>query len=132
MKENLSVGSELATLVKNMPLKLKANLLNVEILVRAIDEDLIEVRNGRLHWKVENLTLLAVFCGMLWCGDRVEYNKRMRCYVLIQGDGKFPNRDLKDLFGVSSNLSVLRRHKFASCVTQEYEYMGLFRDYEGG
>ena len=103
---------ELAELVKHLPLKLQAGI-SVQVLERAIEERVIAITPaGRLEWKLESKTLLAHFCGRMWCGDTLTFNKRVRQYKWKFGAGRFPGKDLEELFGVGGLRDLRRKREF--------------------
>ena len=110
-----SVDQELvAELVKRLPMKLRIGV-RAEVLSAALQEGLLSVDDeGRWLWLLESKTLLAYFCGRMWCGDTPLYSKRASGYIWQSGEGRFPRKDLVALFGVR-NLRTLR----------EQRYMGL-------
>ncbi len=107
---NLSVVNEVAELVKHLPVKLRIGL-NTDALEVAIEENVISIEgDGRLKWKLENKTLLAHFCGRMWCGDTIVYNKRKGQWRWKLGERDFPEKDLNWLFG-EEGLRNLRRQR---------------------
>lgn len=106
-----SVRNEaMADLVKNLPMKLRVGL-RVEVLCAAVEEGFLTVTaEGKLVWLLESKTLLAYFCGRMWCGDTPIYNKRVGGYVWVSGGARFPKKDLVALFGVG-NLRTLREQR---------------------
>ncbi len=106
-----SVRNEiLEELVKHLPMKLRVGLCE-EVLYAAVEEGYLNVTaEGKLVWLLESKTLLAYFCGRMWCGDTPVYNKRAGGYVWMSGSVKFPKKDLEAIFGVR-NLRTLREHR---------------------
>ena len=103
-----------AELVKRLPMKLRIGV-RAELLMAALQEGLVTVTaDGHWQWQLESKTLLAYFCGRMWCGDTPIYSKRANGYIWQSGEGRFPRKDLVELFGVR-NLRTLR----------EQRYMGL-------
>lgn len=79
-----------------------------EAFFRAYTEGFIAVReDGLLRWTPENVTMLAYFCGRLWCGDSPLYIRLRETYIWNTGKRKLPAKAIEQLFGVK-NLSVLR------------------------
>ena len=69
--------------------------------MRAVEQGYIKVReNGTLEWMLENSTLLAYFCGRIWCGDRGEYSRRKKTMLWEFGGKGFPATALGRIFGV--------------------------------
>lgn len=96
--------------MKHLPMKLRVGL-RVEVLCAAVEEGLLSVTaEGRLVWMLESKTLLAYFCGRMWCGDTPIYNRRVGGHVWKSGGGRFPSKDLVALFGVG-NLRTLREQR---------------------
>lgn len=107
-----SVDQELvAELVKRLPMKLRIGV-RAEVLSAALQEGLLSVDDeGHWHYMLENKTLLAYFCGRMWCGDTPVYSKCTRGYVWQEGEGCFPRKEVEKLFGVS-NLRTLREQRY--------------------
>jgi len=100
-------------LVKHLPMKLRVGL-RVEVLCAAVEAGFLTVTaEGKLAWMLESKTLLAYFCGRMWCGDTPYYNKRAGGYVWMSGGVRFPKKDLVALFGVE-NLRTLRSQRCAN------------------
>ena len=91
----------LAVLVNQLPLNVRVNM-NFEVLERAVRSGLITVEDGHLQWMSGNNTLLAYFCGKMWCGDKGQYCRRKSRHVWIWGNGSFPAAALNRLFDVTT------------------------------
>ena len=108
MEQN--VQNELAELVKLLPKKIRQRA-NVEVIAAAIEENLLRItEDKRLMWLSENKTLLAYFCGRMWCGDSTHYYSDCRSWMWERGKVMFPEKDLNFLFGVR-NLRTLRKNR---------------------
>lgn len=102
--------NEVAELVKHLPLKLR-NDVRVEVLSAALQEGYLSVcENGQWQWQLENKTLLAYFCGRMWCGDSSHYSNKAHAHVWDRAITLFPEKDLTALFGVK-NLRTLRKNR---------------------
>ncbi|MGN0047343.1 MAG: hypothetical protein ACI37U_00390 [Bacteroides sp.] len=100
-----------ATLVKQLPLKLRARL-RVEVLARAVQAGLIGLcADGHLLWMGGNNTLLAYFCGKMWCGDRGRYSRRKQGHIWTMGNRTFPAAELNRLFGLTTLKQTRNRRK---------------------
>ena len=97
-KTNLEV---MADLVNQLPLNVRVNM-NTEVLARAVRTGLIRIDDGHLQWTSGNNTLLAYFCGKMWCGDNGQYSRRKNRHVWIWGNGSFPAAALNRMFGVTT------------------------------
>lgn len=100
-------SDEVAALVKRLPMKLRVGM-RAEVLSAALQEGLLSAADeGHWLWLLPSKTLLAYFCGRIWCGDMALYNPRVKAYLWQGGNGRFPQKDLTGLFGVH-NLRTLR------------------------
>lgn len=105
-----STHEALAALVRQLPLKLRSRA-NADVLAAAVAEHVIDLTpEGQLVWRLGSKTLLAHFCGRMWCGDTLVYNPRRRSWRWQLGEGNFPEKDLCRLFGVQG-LRNLRRQR---------------------
>ena len=112
--------NEVAELVKRLPVKLRTGV-RAEVLMAALQEGLVTVTDdGRWQWQLESKTLLAYFCGRMWCGDTPLYSKHARGWVWQSGQGRFPRKDLVELFGVR-NLRTLREQRFMALLPNGWE-----------
>lgn len=120
----------LARLVKKMPLRLRIGLSSREMLMAIDEEYVLLTPDGRMVWQLESNTLLAYFCGRLWCGDKPVYSRRLKGCVWKRGKRPFPNKALERLFGVQ-NLYMLRLRRTMRAVPMGYEYIDqLFENEE--
>ena len=75
-----------------------------ESVLAAIDQKLISFTDTGLKWKRSNV-LLAYFFGRLICGDTIKEGAMdQKMYYIVGGYGSepFPEKELEDLFGVTS------------------------------
>ena len=119
--EGSSVNQELvAELVKRLPMKLRVSV-RTEVLTLALQEGYLSVTDdGHWVWRLESKTLLAYFCGRMWCGDTPLYSKRARGYIWQSGGVRFPKKDLVALFGVR-NLRTLREQRYMGLLPAGWE-----------
>lgn len=107
----LTTDEAVAALVKQLPLKLRARL-RVEVLARAVQAGLIGLcADGHLLWMGGNNTLLAYFCGKMWCGDRGRYSRRKQGHIWTMGNRTFPAAELNRLFGLTTLKQTRNRRK---------------------
>lgn len=107
-RDGLSV--EMRAMVNRMPLTLQGKF-RPEVMQRAIDARLIRLtEEGEWVWLQGNKTLLAYFCGRMWCDDESVYSKRTRSYAWLRGQVAFPGKEIETLCG-KKYLRVLRRHR---------------------
>lgn len=106
--DELIIRDEVAALVKQLPMKLRYKA-DPRVLTLAVEQCYIAIdEQGRLRWLLESKTLLAYFCGRMWCGDTPR-NARGR-QVWVQGGCSFPAKDLDALFA-ATNLRTLREKR---------------------
>lgn len=80
-------------------------------LQRAIEAKMmIENPDGTLTWNGGSKTLLAYFCGRLWCGDTLERDKVTRELYWKLGKKPFPKKKIEALFG-TKGLRELRKQR---------------------
>lgn len=75
-----------------------------ESVLAAIDKKLISFTDTGLKWERSNV-LLAYFFGRLICGDTIQagaMDKKMHYFLGEYGNEPFPEKELEDLFGVTS------------------------------
>ena len=102
--------NELAELVKLLPKRVRERA-DIKVISAAIAERLIDItEDRRLMWLPENKTLLAYFCGRMWCGDSTHYYSDCRSWMWQRGRKMFPEKDLNLLFG-EKNLRTLRKNR---------------------
>lgn len=105
MKTGYSVQiqyEDMAALVKQLPLNLRCKM-RIDVMEQAVNERLITILDdGRLHWTGGSNTLLAYFCGRMFCGDHGQYSRRKQQEVWVQGTAPFPHAELSRLFGVKA------------------------------
>ncbi len=123
-----SLDQELvAELVKRLPMKLRIGV-RAEVLSVALQEGLVTVTaDGHWQWQLESKTLLAYFCGRMWCGDTPLYSKRASGYIWQSGEGRFPRKDLVALFGVR-NLRTLREQRYMGMLPMGWELVDKIFD----
>jgi len=113
-----SVHNELETLSK----LLRLTMLNEKAFDKAVEQGYIEVReDGTMEWMLESKTLLAYFCGRIWCGDYGKYSRRVGSTLWQLGDGVFPSARLERLFSVS--LLRQTRNKRKNLALPEYHQL---------
>ena len=111
MRRTFQKTDELAELAKQLPMRLRVGL-RVEVLWAALQEGYLCITDdGRWEWLLESKTLLAYFCGKMWCGDTAIYSKHVNGYIWQSGEQQFPKKDLMALFGVR-NLRTLREQRY--------------------
>ena len=87
----------------------------------ALQEGIVSVGDdGRWQWQLESKTLLAYFCGRMWCGDTPLYSQHARGWVWQSGEGRFPRKDLVALFGIR-NLRTLREQRYMGMLPVGWE-----------
>lgn len=118
---------EVAELVKRLPTKLRINV-RADVLQQALQEGLLTVADdGRWVWQLPSKTLLAYFCGRMWCGDMPLYSQRAQGYIWQEGQGRFPRKDLVALFGVNT-LRLLRKQRFWALLPKGWEQVDKIFD----
>lgn len=91
---------------------LELTMTNSEALSKAVEKGYVEVReDGTLAWMLESNTLLAYFCGRLWCGDKGMYSRRKKAMLWQVGDAAFPAVALGKVFGCTSLKQTRQRRK---------------------
>jgi len=111
MARNEVQPERMAELVKHLPRKLRTRV-RIEVLQAAMAHGYITITvEGRLQWHLPNKTLLAYFCGRMWCGDSSQYSNIAHAHVWKRTRYAFPDKDLSVLFGVR-NLRLLRKKRF--------------------
>ena len=91
---------------------LQNTMLNTHAFTRAINQGFITPReDGTLVWTLENHTLLAYFCGRLWCGDKGAYSRRKDAMLWQMGKKAFPAVALAKVFGINSLKQTRNRRK---------------------
>ncbi|MDO4196442.1 MAG: hypothetical protein Q4D33_09855 [Prevotellaceae bacterium] len=100
MEQNVQTHELVAVLAKQLPLSIRRGF-NVDIIVSAIEENIIALGDdGHLVWLPQNNTLLAYFCGRMWCGDKPVYIRSKGCQCWKTGKGIFHDIAFEQLFGV--------------------------------
>jgi len=108
MTGNTVLTKEMATLSK----LLQVTMLHAEAFAKAVEKGYVKVReDGTLAWTLKSNTLLAYFCGRLWCGDRGVYSRRKGAMLWQTGDGVFPAAALGKVFGCTSLKQTRHRRK---------------------
>lgn len=116
MANYASNDKSMSELVKHLTLKLRtpliANARAMSAFQAALDCGMISVTSEyKLEWHAESKTLLAYFCGRIWCDDRSSHSKRTCSHIWEQSSSmRFPCKDLVDLFDVQ-NLRTLREQR---------------------
>ena len=106
--DGLSV--EMRAMVNRMPPALLGRF-RPEVMQRALEAGLIRLTpEGGWVWLRGSKTLLAYFCGRMWCEDESVYSRRTRSYAWQRGLVAFPGKEIERLCG-EKNLKVLRRHR---------------------
>lgn len=104
------VQSELAELVNRLPKKIRQRA-DIDVIGAAIDENLMRItEDARLEWLMDSKTLLAYFCGRMWCGDKAHYYADCRLWQWEHAGVRFPEKALNCLFG-EKNLRTLRKNR---------------------
>ena len=102
----------LAELYRNLPMKVRKGMC-MDVMEAAIGANLIEItREGGLRWLSGNNTLLAYFCGKMWCGDYGWYSRRKGMWLWQMGKkGEFPAAALNRLFGITTLKQTRKRRE---------------------
>lgn len=99
MKQNTH-SKQVEELIKHLPVKLRRYVRD-DVLATAIDRNYISVNDDwTLHWVAGGSTLLAYFCGKMWCGDYGKHIRRSGKTVWKSGMRHFPASELGRLFGI--------------------------------
>lgn len=101
----------LAELVNHLPEKLRQGVRQ-DVLRNAMEQGYLSVTpEYKLTWMHESKTLLAYFCGRMWCGDSSHYSCEAHTHIWDRAMKKmFPEKDLTVLFG-ERNLRTLRKNR---------------------
>ena len=111
MRRTFQKTDEVAELAKHLPMRLRVGL-RVEVLWAALQEGYLCIADdGSWEWLLESKTLLAYFCGRMWCGDAAIYSNSAKGYIWQSGEQQFPRKELMALFGVR-NLRTLREQRY--------------------
>lgn len=103
-----------------LPKKLR-RYYDPRVMQRAIDSNLIIMTSaGRWLWNHDSRTLLAYFCGRMWCGDKAVYCHHSHCMIWKRGRRTFYDAELEQVFGVGS-LRQLREQRFFLKVPNDAE-----------
>lgn len=106
-----SVAEEAEAIRQRLPKKLRRHY-NAQVMLKAIREDLIVMTDdGHLRWNHESSTLLAYFCGRMWCGDKAVCCRHGSRKIWKRGNRPFLETELELLFGVP-HLRQLREKRF--------------------
>lgn len=124
MGQNI-LPNEMATLSKLLQL----TMLHTTAFDTAVDKGYVEVReDGTLMWMLESNTLLAYFCGRLWCGDKGTYSQRKHATLWHLGtQGAFPATALAKLFGCNS-LKQTRQRRKNMALPERHELIDILFD----
>lgn len=109
--EQSVLTNEMATLSK----LLQHTMLNKEAFLHAVEKGfIVSSEDGKhLQWTLGNNTLLAYFCGRMWCGDRGVFSKHMDDTIWQMGTrGVFPAKELNEIFGIVDMKDLRRKRKF--------------------
>ena len=92
---------------------LQQTMLDQEAFLVAVAKGYIVVGSDEehLHWTLGGQTMLAYFCGRMWCGDCGRYSRRRHSMLWMQGQGTFPGAMLDRLFGTSVLKQTRQRRK---------------------
>ncbi len=104
------VQNELAELIKILPKRIRERA-DIKVISAAIEDRLIDItEDGQLVWLLKSKTLLAYFCGRMWCGDSARYQSCCHTWVWERNGVVFPEKALNNLFGEKS-LRTLRKNR---------------------
>ena len=119
------VLKELAALSK----MLQKTMLDARAFEMAVKEGYIEVADDGKHlrWMLGNKTLLAYFCGKLWCGDKGFRSRRNGGMTWLTGKGAFPGAELNRLFECSV-LKQTRNNRRNLKLPEHYELVDALFD----
>jgi len=99
---------EMATLSK----LLQVTMLHAEAFDAAVEKGyIVMTEEGTLAWMLGSNTLLAYFCGRLWCGDKGMYSRRKKAMLWQMGEGVFPAVALGKVFGCTTLKQTRQRRK---------------------
>jgi len=89
--------------VAALPKMLQITMLNAQAFEGAMNKGYIVIAEDgeHLEWTLGNKTLLAYFCGKMWCGDIGVYSARKKCMLWQCGKGAFPADALKHVFNTN-------------------------------
>jgi len=103
-------------------------MLDAQAFEAAVERGYIEAReDGTLAWMLESNTLLAYFCGRLWCGDKGKYIRRKRAMVWQTGEKTFPAVSLGKVFGCNS-LKQARMNRKNNVLPEQHELIDMLFD----
>lgn len=104
-----------------LPQALKSTMRNKNAFDEAVKKGFIELTSdGHLRWMLHNSTLLAYFCGRMWCGDTGMYSRRKGTTVWHKGTGLFPAKELNRMFGMTT-LKTLRLNRSNRALPDYFE-----------
>lgn len=110
-----------------LPKELKHRVRNMAALDKALHCGYIVPMADHWEWTAGNKTLLAYFMGRLLCGDYPKMNKATGEWLWHEGKGLFPDKELRELFGMGS-LRSLRKNGFLSPLPREHEMIDSLFD----
>ncbi len=79
-----------------LPSKLRTQKA-LRILGMAVEEGLLKIDDGKYVWS-DSQTLLAWFCGMVWCDDEIGTDPVTKTEIVKIGGGFFSDKDFKKIF----------------------------------
>lgn len=110
---------------------LQVTMLNAQAFHRAVQYGYIQVdQKGNLHWMLGSTTLLAYFCGRMWCGDASRYSRRVQAGLWTFGKRQFPAASLNRTFGVTT-LKESRNRRKNRTLPRGYEVIDSLFDNNG-
>ena len=112
-----------------LPKELKHRVRNMAALDKALNYGYIERLADHWEWTAGSKTLLAYFMGRLLCGDYPEMNRVTGRWRWHEGKGNFPDKELKELFGLGS-LRSIRKNNFILRLPQGHEMIDSLFDNE--
>ena len=115
--------------VAPMPLPdgLRRQVRDRRALERALERGYVVPQSDHWEWTAGSKRLLAYFMGRLLCGDYPKWSHGKGLWM--QGEGTFPEKELKKLFGLGS-LRSLRKNGFFSPLPQGSEMIDSLFDNE--
>lgn len=103
-----------------LPEGLKHRVRNKSALERALQLGFVLPMADHWEWTAGSKTLLAYYAGRLLCGDYPKMNRATGEWLWLEGKGHFPDKELRELFGMGS-LRSLRKNGFLSPLPQGHE-----------
>lgn len=103
-----------------LPKSLQGKYVVVDALDKAVQAGLICIEDGVWHWQHKSKTLLAYFCGRVWCGDMPRIDPVTRLNIWRKGCMLFPDKELQQLFQIN-NLRLSRKQRIDCAVPEGAE-----------